>query len=60
MKTPHKLYYHVQPPRQNASVLASHFLADTNTLVSNAEAILGDCFSNKLVAKKTVTKKVKP
>jgi hypothetical protein len=60
MKTPHNLYNHLQLPQQNASVLASKFLDDTNTLVSNAEAILGDSFSNKCVAKKTVTQKLKP
>lgn len=60
MKTPHKLYYHVSAPNKNASVLASHFIADTNTLISHAEDILGDSFSVKPVSKKTVTKKIKP
>lgn len=60
MKTPHKLYYHVPRPNGNASVLASHFVEDTHTLISHAEAILGDTFSVKPVAKKTVNKKLKP
>lgn len=59
MKTPTKLYYHVQAPSKNANVLAPHFVEDTRTLVSNAEAILGDTFSVQPVAAKTVAKKMK-
>lgn len=59
MKTPPKLYYHVQAPSKNASVLAHYFAEDINTLVSNAEAILGDNFSNKPAATKSIGKKLK-
>lgn len=60
MKTPSKLYYKIQPPSKNANILASYFVSDTDTLISTAEAVLGDNFSVKPASKKTVTKKIKP
>lgn len=58
MKTPTKLYYHVK--QQNPNVLAPQFSADTQTLVKNAEAVLGESFSITPISKKLTTKKIKP
>lgn len=55
MKTPSKLYYHANG--RPANVLAQHFVEDTQVLISNAEAVLGDKFSPTVT--KSITKKMK-
>lgn len=57
MKTPPKLYYQVK--QENPNILAKHFFADTQILISHAEAILGDNFSPSHIVTKSLAKKLK-